>query len=89
MADLQVNEQVLADSERRLSRLHRELRHLGGRRDALRTAWGAEEVADAMDDFCDNWTRYRGKLLAGMEAVGTLVDRTRTTFREADERLAR
>ncbi len=89
MADLRVNDQVLADSELRLSRLHRELGHLDDERDGLQASWGASVVADAMDGFFDNWSHYRGKLLTGMEAVGTLVSQTRATFGAVDERLAR
>ena len=88
MADLRVDDRVLAACELRLSRLHREFRHLDSRRDHLRDVWGAAAVADAMDGFFDNWTHYRGALLARMETVGEQVARTRTTFRHADERLA-
>ncbi len=89
MADLRVDDRVLADCELRLSRLYRELQHLDDERDDLRAMWGSGAVTDAMDEFFDNWTRYRGKLLTGMETVGTLVSQTRTTFRRVDERLAR
>lgn len=89
MADLQVDDRILADCEHRLSRLHRELRHLDALRDQLRTAWGADAVTGAMGDFFDNWSRYRGKLLDAMESTGTLATRARRTFHEADERLAR
>lgn len=88
MADLQVNDQVLAESERRLSRLRSEFRHLDDQRDHLHALWGSAAFADAMDDFFDNWVRYRRKLITGIEAVGTLVSETRSTFREVDERLA-
>jgi uncharacterized protein YukE len=88
MADLRVDDRVLADCEVRLGRLHREFRHLDSRRDHLRTAWGAGAVADAMDDFFDNWTHYRRTLLTRMETVGRQVAVTRTTFRRTDEHLA-
>lgn len=89
MADLQVNDQVLADSELRLSRLRAEFRHLDDQRDGLHASWGSGAVADAMDGFFDNWVRYRKKLITSIEAVGTLVVETRTTFRRVDEQLAR
>jgi hypothetical protein len=89
MADLQVDDHVLAESELRLARLHSEFRHLDDQRDHLHALWGAGAFADAMDDFFDNWVRYRKKLISGIEAVGTLVSETRSTFREVDERLAR
>ncbi|PWI45902.1 hypothetical protein [Streptomyces sp. ICBB 8177] len=88
MADLQVDDRVLADSERRLSRLHGEFARLGGQRDSLHAELGAPAMAGAMDEFFDNWSHYRKKLLGSIESVGTLVSQTRSTFRRVDERLA-
>ncbi|MEU6174433.1 hypothetical protein ABZ832_21240 [Streptantibioticus parmotrematis] len=88
MADLQVDDRVLADSERRLSRLHGEFARLDGQRDALHAELGDSAMADAMDEFFDDWSHYRKKLLSSIESVGTLVSHTRSTFRRVDERLA-
>lgn len=88
MADLRVDDGLLADCEVRLSRLHREFRHLDARRDGLHDLLGARPVADAMDDFYDNWSHYRRKLLDALLTVGEQVAQTRTTFRQVDERLA-
>ncbi|MDI5965069.1 hypothetical protein [Streptantibioticus silvisoli] len=88
MADLRVDDGLLADCELRLSRLHREFRDLDARRVDLAGLLGSREVADAMDGFFDNWTHYRAKLLTALETVGTQVAQTRTTFRHVDERLA-
>jgi hypothetical protein len=88
MADLRVDDRVLADCELRLGRLHREFRYLDARRDHLHGVWGAGQVADAMDDFYDNWTHYRRRLITRIEAVGRQVATVRTTFHDVDRRLA-
>ena len=88
MPDLRVDDRLLADCELRLSRLHREFQHLDARRDGLHDLLGASAVADAMDDFYENWSHYRGKLLDALRTVGEQVAQTRTTFRQVEERLA-
>lgn len=89
MSDLQVNDEVLADSERRLNRLHTEFSHLDGEKSQLDSIWGAPAVKGSMDGFFDNWTHYRKKLLTTIEAVGGMVTDTRKVFREADGKLAK
>jgi hypothetical protein len=89
MTDLQVTDEVLADAERLLAKLHTEFRTVAAHRDELHDAWGAAPVADAMDAFVDNWSWYRKKLLTRIESVGGLVGSARDTFRQTDQRLAR
>lgn len=89
MADLQVNDEVLADSERRLNRLHSEFNHLDDQKGDLELIWGAPVVEAAMGNFFDNWSHYRKKLLTTIEAVGGMVTDTRKVFREADGKLAK
>jgi len=89
MTDLKVTDDVLADSERLLTRLHSEFGGIGHHRDDLRHVWGAGEVAGAMDSFVDNWSWYRKKLLSSIESVGGLVSSSRETFRETDRHLAK
>lgn len=89
MTDLMVTDDVLADAERLLTRLHSEFGGIGHHRDELRHVWGSGDVADAMDAFVDNWSWYRKKLLSSIEAVGGLVGSARETFRETDRHLAR
>lgn len=88
MADLRVDDTVLAGCEARLSRLQREFRHLDRRRDDLRAAWGSGAVAGAVDEFVDNWAHFRARLLDGIETVGTLVADARAVFDRTDGRLA-
>jgi hypothetical protein len=89
MTSLRVTDDVLADAERLLARLHAEFSGIAAHRDELRHAWGSGAVAGAMGSFVDNWSWYRKKLLADVESVGGLVSSARETFREADQRLAR
>ena len=89
MTDLMVTDDVLADAERLLARLHSEFGGIGQHRDELRHVWGSDDVAGAMDAFVDNWSWYRKKLLSSIEAVGGLVSSARETFRETDRHLAR
>jgi hypothetical protein len=89
MTDLVVTDDVLADAERLLTRLHAEFSGIGHHRDDLRHVWGANDVAGAMDAFVDNWSWHRKKLLNDIESVGGLVSSARETFRETDRHLAR
>lgn len=89
MTDLRVTDHLLADTERQLAKLHAEFRGIAAHRGELRSALGADPVADAMDGFVDNWAWYRGKLLASIESVGGLAGSARETFRATDERLAK
>ncbi|MFC4033638.1 WXG100 family type VII secretion target [Streptomyces polygonati] len=89
MSDLQVTDEVLSDAERLLGRLYGEFRTISARRDELHDVWGSGAVADAMDAFVDNWSRYRKKLLTRIDSVGELVGSARETFRQTDQRLAR
>jgi hypothetical protein len=89
VTDLVVTDDVLADAERLLTRLHSEFGGIGHHRDELRQVWGSGAVAGAMDSFVDNWSWYRKKLLGSIESVGGLVSSARETFRETDRHLAR
>lgn len=88
MTDLRVTDEVLADAERLLGRLHSEFGGIAEHRDDLRHIWGASPMAHAMDAFVDNWSWHRGRLLGGIESVGGLVGSARETFRRTDQRLA-
>ncbi len=88
MPDLQVNDDVLADSERRLGKLKSEFDSLDHQKEDLQGVWGSGDIAGAMDEFFDNWSHYRKKLLASIEDVGGMVSTTRKTFTKADDKLA-
>jgi hypothetical protein len=89
MADLKVTDQVLADAERLLAKLHHEFSGIKAHRDELHHIWGSGAVAGAMDSFVNNWAWYRKKLLSGIESVGGLVGSARETFKQTDEHLAK
>lgn len=89
LSDLRVTDELLADAERLLGRLHTEFGGIAAHRDELRHVWGADAVAGAMDGFVDNWAWYRKKLLGRIESVGTLVGSARETFHATDRRLAK
>ncbi|MFF7155543.1 hypothetical protein [Streptomyces sp. NPDC008139] len=89
MADLKVTDQVLADSERLLTKLHFEFKSIKAHRDDLHHIWGSGAVAGAMDAFVNNWAWYRKKLIGGIESVGGLVGAARETFKQTDEHLAK
>jgi hypothetical protein len=88
-SDLRVTDELLADAERLLGRLHAEFGAIAAHRDELRHVWGADDVAGAMGAFVDNWSWYRKKLLGRIESVGTLVGSARETFHATDRRLAK
>jgi hypothetical protein len=88
MPDLQVNDDVLADSERRLGKLKSEFENLEHQKDDLHGVWGSGEITDAMGEFFDNWSHYRKKLLSSIEDVGGMVTTTRKTFANTDNKLA-
>lgn len=89
MSDLEVTEDVLAEAERLLVRLHAEFAGIAAHRDEVRHIWGADQVAGAMDAFVDNWSWYRTKLLAHIESVGGMVSSARETFHRTDQHLAK
>ena len=89
MSDLIVNDEVLADSEHRLTRLHAEFQHLDDQKKELYGLWGSGDIADAMNDFFDNWSYKRKKLLSSIEDVGGMVTDTRKAFRDTDDKLAK
>ncbi|MFJ3497646.1 WXG100 family type VII secretion target [Streptomyces sp. NPDC086091] len=87
--DLTVDYAFLSDSERRLGELRKTFKDIENRRDDMRGHWGSGAVADAMDDFVDNWDDYRTRLIEGIESVGKQVAGTKKAFRELDHELSK
>jgi hypothetical protein len=54
MSDLKVKTQLLRDTATSLAELRSELDGLDRRRDRVRSAWGSEDVAGALDEFVDS-----------------------------------
>ncbi|MFI9153653.1 hypothetical protein [Streptomyces sp. NPDC053367] len=88
-SDLIVNVDLLVESESRLKNIKKELENIGNRKDDMRPYWGSGKIADVMDDFVDNWEKYREKMIEGVENVGKLVTSTVDGFTGLDAELAK
>ena len=88
MHDLKVDYATLDDSERSLQRIRQEFESATNRRDVLRGSWGSGPIADAMDDFVDNWDRHRNKLVESLKSVGEMCASIKGTFQDVDRQLA-
>ncbi|KLJ00206.1 hypothetical protein ABZ114_10305 [Streptomyces albidoflavus] len=88
-SDVIVNVDLLVDSEKALKGIGKALRDLENRRDDMRGDWGHDRLADAMDDFVDNWDDRRAKMIEGAKSVQSLVKSTIDGFTGADAALAR
>lgn len=86
--DLRVNIDLLVSSESRLKNLNKEFKNLGTRKDDMHPYWGSGEIADAMDEFVDNWDDYRAKMLDNIDTVGKLIKSTIDGFTGLDRDLA-
>lgn len=87
--DLTVDFEFLAESERKLGQLKKEFEDLENRRDDMRRHWGSGAIADAMDEFVDNWDDYRTKLVQGITSVGELVAGTKKAFEDLEKQLSK
>ncbi|MEU9521516.1 hypothetical protein [Streptomyces sp. NPDC048224] len=87
--DLTVDFDFLRDCERKLGQLKKTFKDIENRRDDMREHWGSGSVADAMEDFVDNWDDYRTRLIESIESVGTLVAGSKKAFQDLDGELAK
>ncbi|MFE6633778.1 WXG100 family type VII secretion target [Streptomyces tendae] len=87
--DLTVDFDFLRDCERKLGQLKRTFEDIENRRDDMKEHWGSGSVADAMEDFVDNWDDYRTRLIESIESVGKLVGGSRKAFQDLDDELAK
>ncbi|QEU94210.1 WXG100 family type VII secretion target [Streptomyces kanamyceticus] len=88
-SDLTVDYEFLNDCERQLGNLRTTFKNIENRRDDMEKHWGAGNIADAMDDFVDNWDDYRTRLVEGLESTGKLVAETKKSFESLDHELAK
>ncbi|MFC8439025.1 hypothetical protein ACFUJT_12600 [Streptomyces griseoincarnatus] len=88
-SDLIVNVDLLVESESALSRIQKDLRDIGNRKEDMRPYWGSSEISEAMGKFVDNWDDYRGKMVESVNSVGKLVTNTINGFTGADAALAK
>lgn len=87
--DLIVNIDLLVESESALSKIQKDLKDTGNRKDDMRPYWGSSEISEAMGKFVDNWDDYRGKMIESLDSVGKLVTNTINGFTGADAALAK
>ncbi|MGA5127340.1 hypothetical protein ACPCAG_29080 [Streptomyces pseudogriseolus] len=88
-SDLIVNVDLLVESESALSKIQKDLKDIGNRKDDMRPHWGSSEISEAMERFVDNWDDYRGKMIESLDSVGNLVANTINGFTGADAALAK
>lgn len=87
--DLTVDFDFLRDCERKLGQLKKTFEDIENRRDDMKEHWGSGSVADAMEDFVDNWDDYRTRLIESIESVGGLVAGSKKAFQDLDDELAK
>lgn len=88
MSDLKVDYETLETSADTVGRLKGTFDALPNRVAGQQSDWGDRGIADAMDDFANNWD-YRRDILSGKLAeVHEKIESTLETFRKADAKLA-
>ncbi|MFG2313506.1 WXG100 family type VII secretion target [Streptomyces tendae] len=87
--DLTVDFEFLKDCERKLGQLKKTFEDIENRQDDMKEHWGSGSVADAMEDFVDNWDDYRTRLIESIESVGKLVAGSKKAFQDLDDELAK
>lgn len=85
---LKVDLDALADTATELRGLAREFRGAAKTVDGAKSAVGHERVADALNEFSDNWRRHREALVKSLDAVSDMARDSRETYIEVDEDLA-
>jgi uncharacterized protein YukE len=85
--DLTVRTGLLRDTAASLAELRAELGRLEHRRDRLHAAWGSAEVADALDDFVDNWDDNRRRISDSMTSLQRMAESTAEEFERIESEL--
>ena len=78
---------LLRDAAASLSDLRAELGGLERRRDQVRSAWGSEDVADALDRFVDNWDDNRRRIADSMTSLQRMAESTADEFERVESEL--
>ena len=87
MDDLRVRTGLLRDTAASLADLRAELGGLQRRRDRVRSAWGSEDVADALDRFVDNWDDNRRRISDSMTSLQRMAEATADEFERIESDL--
>lgn len=88
MDDLRVRTGLLRTTAASLSDLRAELGGLERRRDQVRSAWGSDDVADALDRFVDNWDDNRRRISDSMTSLQRMAEATADEFDRIEAELA-
>lgn len=80
MSDLRVRTALLRGTAASLSELGCELAALEPRPDRLRSAWGSDVVADALDLFVGNWDDNRRRITESMTSLQRMAESTADEF---------
>jgi hypothetical protein len=86
--DLTVRTGLLRATATSLSDLRTELGGLDRRRDQVRSAWGSDDVADALDRFVDNWDDNRRRISDSMTSLQRMAEATADEFDRIEAELA-
>jgi hypothetical protein len=87
--NLRVDYKTLKSIEADLVWIKKDFEHHTRAQDDMRGIYGAKTVADAMDDFTDNWTRNRKQFLEQVEKLGKWVNHCYTSCYQLDVKLAK
>ena len=85
---LRVDITALENAAGRLGRLRTEFAEAGQIADVGISVAGTKGLADALDEFADNWKVHRGKLIENLDTVVSMATDSAATYREVDECLA-
>ena len=89
MADhIAVDTTGLRETAAALGRLKEAFDDAGSIADGARADLGSPDVADAVNDFADNWKIRRGKLTKSLDSLRQMANDSAETFETADEELA-
>jgi hypothetical protein len=88
MADLVVDYSLLEQVENTLTGLTREFQNIQAQEQGYAGAYGSGDIAGAMNDFADNWSYHRGKILQSMQSLCQNVREVRTEASQFDTNLA-
>jgi uncharacterized protein YukE len=85
--DLVVDYDVLEASATSLARIGREFEDAARLGDQVRGCLGSGAVADAMDEFVDNWNRHRREIVSAIHDLDGATRSVMESFAEADRQL--
>ena len=89
MADLKVSYDWLDQTTSNLTAIRNELEHTGDHQKDIKGSLGSGDIAQAMDDFANNWDNHRRKILDKVQALGDMSEKTMQAFTDLENKLAK